>query len=444
MSGPFPKGAPAGAALLELQLGVERRGLLRFGKLLIRLADEMLEKPIDEITREDLESLIENEVAEQKTLEYKQELPGDTDSEKKEFLADVSSFANANGGDIIYGIAEQNGVPKELVGLDVENMDQTILRLEQIIRAGIEPRIHNIEVRPVKLSGSKYALIIRIPKSYVGPHWVKFKEHYKFYSRSTKGKYRMDLTELRIAFTLSERIVEKARDFRLHRVNQIQNGETCLPIKEGAKVVFHLVPYSAFYPGKRYDLSKFFLFKREKGSNSPGLGGRDRYNFDGILSYSGPFEGTPDFYLQVFKNGIIEMTNAHLLAPENGNLLIPGLLFEKTMIESFATYLKLYKTLGVEPPVFVFLTLIQVKGYRMSVEDFLRQNDFYLSFCNESCSIDRDNLLVPEVFIETYDIDPAEALRPCFDSIWNACGFPRSLNYDDHGEWMGHKGRMET
>ena len=400
----------------------------------------MLEKPLNEITEEDLKSLIENEVTEQKTLEYKQKLPGNTDSEKKEFLADISSFANANGGDIIYGIAEENGIPKELVGIDVEDIDKKISRLEEIIRTGIEPRIPNIEFHHIKLSNSKYTLIIRIPKSYIGPHWIRFKDHCKFYSRSTKGKYRMDITELRIAFTLSERIAEKVRNFRLERISKIQANDTPILLPDGAKIVFHIIPYNSFYPGKRYDISKFFSFKKEI-SNGYGFGSQDRYNFDGILSYSESLEGMPDFYLQLFKNGIIEMVNAYTLAPKNGNLIIPSLAFEKVVIESFANYLELLKILGVEPPFFIFLSFVKIKGYHIVLGELHFQKYPYLSFSDETeiYPIDRENLLVPEIFIETYDVDPAKTLRPCFDSIWNACGFPRSLNYDDNGEWIGDK-----
>ena len=54
----------------------------------------MILKDLAAITELDLKSLIENSVLEQKTLDYKKMLPGNSDSEKKEFLADVSSFAN--------------------------------------------------------------------------------------------------------------------------------------------------------------------------------------------------------------------------------------------------------------------------------------------------------------------------------------------------------------
>ena len=48
----------------------------------------------------------------------------------------------------------------------------------------------------------------------------------------------------------------------------------------------------------------------------------------------------------------------------------------------------------------------------------------------------RDILLLPEIVIEDYEVSAKDILRPCFDSIWNACGFPRSLNYNDAGEWV--------
>jgi len=52
----------------------------------------------------------------------------------------------------------------------------------------------------------------------------------------------------------------------------------------------------------------------------------------------------------------------------------------------------------------------------------------------QSHTIDRDILQLPEVIVENYDDKAEDVLRPCFDSIWNACGFARSLNYNEQGE----------
>jgi hypothetical protein len=56
----------------------------------------MIDKPVAQIGIEDLQRLVANKVSEPRSLEYKQALPGGTDSEKKEFLGDVSAFANAS------------------------------------------------------------------------------------------------------------------------------------------------------------------------------------------------------------------------------------------------------------------------------------------------------------------------------------------------------------
>jgi hypothetical protein len=59
------------------------------------------ELPIERIDAALLDSLVRDGVEERRRLEYKRALPGGTDDEKKEFLADTSSFANAAGGDLI-------------------------------------------------------------------------------------------------------------------------------------------------------------------------------------------------------------------------------------------------------------------------------------------------------------------------------------------------------
>ena len=77
----------------------------------------MIPKRFDDITKADIDGLITNAVSGPRTLDYKRQLPGNSDDDKREFLADVSSFANAAGGDILFGISEDNGVPTSADGL---------------------------------------------------------------------------------------------------------------------------------------------------------------------------------------------------------------------------------------------------------------------------------------------------------------------------------------
>jgi predicted HTH transcriptional regulator len=105
-----------------------------------------LEKPIEQVVEAGLQTLIEGQFSERKTIEYKQDLVWEADAKRKEFLADVSSFANTSGGHLVYGMKEEGGLPIELCGLDVADPDSTVAALDNGIRDGIKPRIPGVAV----------------------------------------------------------------------------------------------------------------------------------------------------------------------------------------------------------------------------------------------------------------------------------------------------------
>ena len=130
--------------------------------------------PIHSIDENSLLSLMDNRVSEGKTIEYKERLPGNSDGDKKEFLADISSFANSAGGDLFIGIKEDAGIPKAITGLQIEDIDIEIGRLENVIRDGIEPRIWEITIRAIPLHSSNNVIVIRVPRSWALPHMVSY------------------------------------------------------------------------------------------------------------------------------------------------------------------------------------------------------------------------------------------------------------------------------
>jgi hypothetical protein len=392
---------------------------------LVQNETNMIAKNIEQIKQEDLQTLIDNSVLERKTMDYKRLLPRKTDSSKKEFLADVSSFANASGGDLIFGIIQddETGFPRELAGLDIKNVDQEILRLDSMIRDGVDPRIPSVKIQPIGLSNSKTVLIIRVHKSWLSPHRVTFGGHDKFYSRSSNGKYPMDVTELRVAFDLAGRNIERIRGFRESRISSIFANEMPMPFCESAKMVLHLIPVIAFDPAQRYNVQDIAL---HHGKLKPMVcsGWNYRYNLDGFLTYAQDKEGKTCSYVQVFRNGIIEGVEGRLLAPWTEELSIPSIAYEEELIKSIPDYLSVLKALNIGFPVFIFLTLIGVKGYSMAVDSWFRERH----------KIDKEVLFLPEVMIEKHEVKMEDVLRPIFDAVWNACGFPKSLNYDDNGK----------
>jgi len=377
---------------------------------------------IDQLKLEDendLQELVDNQVPESKTIDYKESLTGNSDSEKKEFLADVSSFANAAGGYLVYGMRENSGIASELCGLESIDADAEIRRLENIIRDSIKPRIPGVSLWAIPLRTSRYTIIIHIPMSWVSPHMVTFKNDSKFYSRNSAGKYQLDVSELRAAFVLSETTIERIRNFRIERLSKIIAGETPALLNETAKIILHIIPFSAFNPAARFDVS---LLANDLGKLQPmsARGGwNGRHNFDGYLSFSNPLT-----YLQVFRNGIIEAVDALTIRPDGGRLTIPSLLFETELLDSLPRFLSIQRQLGVEPPLFIILSLLGISGYTMSVNT--PRLDTY--------PIDRDALILPEIIVENFECNPSEVMKPIFDAIWNAAGWPRSMNYDENGD----------
>ena len=106
----------------------------------------MIPKRFEEIEYSDLEALLNNQVPEGKTIEYKEILPSNSDKDKVKFLAGVSAFANTDGGDFIIGIKAKDGIPTNLVGIKSANLDEEVLRLEQILQNLIEPRIPSFDI----------------------------------------------------------------------------------------------------------------------------------------------------------------------------------------------------------------------------------------------------------------------------------------------------------
>lgn len=393
-------------------------------------------KPLEAIEESDLQALADDQVPESRTVDYKEHLPDDTYDGKKEFLADVSSFANAAGGHMIFGIKEEAGVPVELSGLQISNADAEILRLDNMVRDGIEPRVSGIGIRPVRLQDQKFAIVMRIPRSFALPHVVNFRKHWRFYSRNSAGKYPLDVLEVRAAFALSENITERIRNFHAGRLSKITAEETPVVLHEYPKVALHIIPFGAFDPTINLDLSPLAR-DVEQGNIAPRtlytLAGRYRHNLDGFLLYGeSPRSAKADTYLQVFRNGSIEVVDSYLLRPRDGRRIIPSVRYEEGLLEAIPRFLAIQRQLGVEPPLFVMLSLLGVSGYTLTPRGAHLWED-------EVVYIDRDTLLIPEVVLDSFNFDASKVMKPIFDAVWNAAGWPRSVNYDNSGNWRGRQ-----
>ena len=213
-----------------------------------------IQQELTAIREADLRTLIDQPVFEDKTTEYKEVLNLSNDEAKRKFLAGVASFANASGGDLIYGIKAEDGRPISLQALVGFNPDQALLTLSELVRSHIPPKVYGIGFQPVALASGGYALVIRVPKTWAGAHMLTYGKDNRFYTRGANGRTLMDVPEIRSAFSLAEATAEKIRRFRLERIGNILADETPVSLNGTARIVIHLCPLASFEPGYRCDL----------------------------------------------------------------------------------------------------------------------------------------------------------------------------------------------
>lgn len=389
----------------------------------------MIDKPIDTITKADIDALITDKVAERRTLEFKRLLPGGTDADKREFLADVSSFANTSGGDLFFGIDAKDGVPTEARGLAGVNEDAEKLRLESVIRDGLKPRVPPIHLRFIPGFMEGPVLLVRIPRSSAAPHMVAFQGLSRFFARSSAGKWQLDVDELRSAFAAGTDLAERIRSWRRNRVAVLASEQGPAQLVTGARFILHLVPVRAFREAT--DVGVEAISQHWQHFFPMGYAPADRrFNIDGFLTTAGSEDKRPGTrsYCQVFRDGRVESAMSDLLRDAHGVKGMASVWLEQKTLEFCKSAMEGLRKLEVEPPFVCGASLVNARGAYL----FVRNGAFAM---DDVRPIDRDVVDLPEVALEDAGVPVDVSLRPLLDGLWNACGLARSWSYAEDGRW---------
>ena len=149
---------------------------------------DILTKPADQLSIDDLQALIDSSVQEDERIEFKRGLSAEKRQEdpwydggklgkkaKIDVLEESVAFANAFGGLLILGIDEKEskngpGVANEISPIprcaDLAN------RLELIFHDCVEPHIPGLEIIPITTQDDAGAIVIRVSRSRLAPHRV--------------------------------------------------------------------------------------------------------------------------------------------------------------------------------------------------------------------------------------------------------------------------------
>ena len=380
----------------------------------------MLPHAIGDIMQLHINALVADGISEGRELDYKRRLPAGPDK-RIEFLKDVTAFANTTGGDLVFGIEEETNSEGKRTGrvskiLGVEDLDdERKLRLEQWIRTGIEPRVY-VHLHQIDGYPNGPVLVVRVPKSWVGPHMVK--DDFRFWARANHGNFEMDVSQVRAAVLTSQSIAEHVAAFCRKRTTAMQTDQATIPLVSGAAaMVLHLVPIAGLS-------SHAIDLQLAKGAVHPlgGIGGNPRFNLDGfVVEYpSGPnFDA--EKYVQVFRNGTVEGVCCY------GNRdRLPGLRMLKDLNCSLKQYIEAVRTFGLPPPYLARVTVIGVKKRHIIFDDY-----------EHGAPLDRNVLELPDLWLEEADCHkPIESIwKPVFDALAQATNLECCPFYNSQNEW---------
>src|SRR5687767_14830759 len=130
-------------------------------------------------TLDDLNSMITDRIEESLHLDYKMSatFTKSDDAVRKDLAKDVSSFANSDGGTVIYGVLEQGRIPVSLDG-GIATATWPSERIENIITSNISPRLSDLEVVQIQASPERSYYAVGTAKSFRGPHQSTVEKRY--------------------------------------------------------------------------------------------------------------------------------------------------------------------------------------------------------------------------------------------------------------------------
>ena len=382
--------------------------------------------PVGKLTPTQIDDLVLAKAGESRLVDFKLALPGTTAGDKKEFLADVSAFANTSGGVILYGIETQRdandqdtGIADRVAGLPGINTDKEKQRLLAMAHDGVSPSLSPfVTVQSIESPTWRGpVLAVGIAASLARPHMIIYEKSNRFWRRSDVGKYQPDLVELRGLFQETASWLEGADAFRRRRITEVRNSVGLLRLLFASPLFIHVLPL-----GRQASLLDL---RAHEGTLPAALlppwaeGYSWQFNADGFLTFSSTTGNAIRGYTQWFRFGGVEGYDGRTISVLDDT---PGRQDRRLWASDTCRQIEHYvrnalnaqtRILEIDPP---FAVLVSLVGLKDSVL-YDGQNAY-----PRGQPIKRDDLFLPPVVVEDTGADEREFLAPVLDIIWQAYG----------------------
>lgn len=351
-------------------------------------------------TEEDLRTLINNDdFREGQFLDYKRTFVflESTDNNQKakaknEFRNDVCSFANADGGDLIIGISEKDGLAININPLAIDNIDRFELELRNALLP-IQPAMPPVDFAFIHVENC-YVVVVHTDKGMLKPYiTIEDQTAFRFFVRRGNRKEPMSYSEISNDFSHAASLATEIKRFRAERISELLEDNT------GLFGVIHVIPATFANPAEFIpicDLCKAGRISIPTQLNSY-IRGTMLPNVDGVWFPSE--DGQRDFQiLRLFNNGSVELKyDLDSKTYKDEEYLISDGFIDSIgeIVEGTA---EIYKVLDRNPSVYVCTSIIGCKGYW--------NYDCYNSIHPSPSKVDRDRIICTP--IEIKDISDVE------------------------------------
>lgn len=374
----------------------------------------MLPYALEKIDALVLDEICKQRFSESSTIDFKEELTKNNDQGKNELAKDVCALANADGGDLVFGIKEERdgGTAETVMPLRGESFDEASRRFLQTLEAWIKPKIRGLQIQNIPVDGG-FAMIVRVPASFDGPHCTRNNNSQRrFVIRNGTITADMNYDQLRTAFDRTASLADQARKFIAQRLLLAQERKMWRPMQYDPIAIFEFAPLSglagrASIDIKTVDYSTLMFWDG---------GGNQAMNLDGLVAYLGADEGLRGM-TQLYRNGCVETAR---VAGETGGEG-PAAVWCDVVVDFYTkaitSILSSSKKFGISGPALMQCGVLHANNCVLETDRSY----------SKSKVADRPHLVFPEIWIEDVsgDADVEQALMNTVEVLWQSFGYLR-------------------